>query len=80
MKVIAIGQWSSTMQGSVEDGQILEVDPFLAEQYIQRGYAKAYETKVEPIRPKSPAENATSSPAGQAVPAKKKPGKPKATE
>lgn len=80
MKIKAIGQWSSTMQGSVEDGQILDVDPFLAEQYIQRGYAMPYETKVEPIRPKSVEESAISSPAAQAAPAKKKPGRPKATE
>jgi hypothetical protein len=80
MKIRAIGQWSSSMQGSVEDGQILEVDPFLAEQYIQRGYAMAYETKVEPIRPKSIGENATSSPAAPVAQAKKKQGKQKATE
>jgi hypothetical protein len=80
MKVIAIGQWSSTMQGSVEDGNILDVDPFLGEQYIQRGYAKEYETKVDPIRPKLPAENATFLPVGQAAPAKKKQNKLKVTE
>jgi hypothetical protein len=49
MKVKVIGQWSSEMTGNVIDGDILDLDPFLAEQFIQRGYvaqAGDYETKI----------------------------------
>lgn len=49
MQIKAIGQWSSEMTGNVVDGDILEIDPFLAEQFIQRGYAVQtgnYETKI----------------------------------
>jgi hypothetical protein len=49
MKIKVIGQWSSEDFGNVTDGDVLEIDPFLAEQFIQRGYAYAvntYETKV----------------------------------
>jgi hypothetical protein len=49
MKIKVIGQWSSETIGNVTNGQIIELDPFLAEQFIQRGYASAlntYETKV----------------------------------
>jgi hypothetical protein len=55
MKIKAIGQWSSEVIGNITDGQVLEVDPFLAEQFIQRGYAVAvegYETKVVRETPK----------------------------
>lgn len=49
MLIKVIGQWSSELTGNVVDGDTIDVDPFLAEQYIQRGYATAvntYETKV----------------------------------
>lgn len=49
MKIKVIGQWSSEDFGNVTDGDVLDLDPFLAEQFIQRGYASAvntYETKV----------------------------------
>jgi hypothetical protein len=55
MKIKAIGQWSSEAIGNVTDGQIIELDPFLAEQFIQRGYAvqvDGYETKVIRETPK----------------------------
>lgn len=49
MKIKVIGRWSSETLGNVEDGDILDIDAFVAEQYIQRGYAvsaEGYETKV----------------------------------
>lgn len=49
MRIKVIGQWSSDGVGNVTDGDIVDIDPFLAEQFIQRGYAVAvgeYETKV----------------------------------
>jgi len=49
MQIKVIGQWSSEVIGNVTDGDILNLDPFLAEQFIQRGYAVqhgAYETKI----------------------------------
>ena len=65
------------MLGNIEDGQILDIDSFMADQFIARGYARAYETKVEPIRPKPAEENATFSPAAQPVPQQKKQTKQK---
>jgi hypothetical protein len=44
MKIKVIGQWSSETIGNVTNGQIIELDPFLAEQFIQRGYASAVNT------------------------------------
>lgn len=49
MRIKVIGQWSSDGVGNVTDGDVVDIDPFLAEQFIQRGYAVAigeYETKV----------------------------------
>jgi hypothetical protein len=67
MQVKAIGQWSSDRYGNVQDGDILEIDDFMAEQFIARGYVTRYDTKVHPTFPKSAAENATSLPVDQPV-------------
>jgi hypothetical protein len=77
MKIKAIGQWSCEIIGNVTDGDILDLDPFLAEQFIQRGYAKqieGYETKIIRQTPQvgdvplasGPVSDASSSPAAPA--------------
>jgi hypothetical protein len=81
MKIKVIGQWSSDLIGNVSDGDVVEVDAFLAEQFIQRGYAMAtdgYETKVVRQQPKvgdvplvsGPDNDASLSPAAPALPKK----------
>ena len=77
MKIKAIGQWSTEMLGNVSDGDILDLDPFMAEQFIQRGYAaplNPYETKVVKQTPvvgdvplaSGPGNDVSSSPAAPA--------------
>jgi hypothetical protein len=81
MKIKVIGQWSSEQIGNVTDGDIIEVDPFLGEQFVQRGYAsvvQGYETKVVRHQPRvgdvplasGPVSDASSSPAAPASPKK----------
>lgn len=81
MRVKAIGQWSSEITGNVVDGTILELDPFLAEQFIQRGYVAQvgdYETKIIKQTPvvgdvplaSGPVSDASLSPVAQALPKK----------
>lgn len=80
MQVKVIGQWSSEMTGNVVDGEILDLDPFLAEQFIQRGYviqAGNYETKIirqTPVVGDVPLDSGTGSDASlsPAVPASPK--------
>lgn len=80
MKVTVVGQWSSDRFGNVQDGDVLEVDDFMAEQLIGRGYVKRYETKVEPTFPKSAQENATSLPAARPARKETKPKQSKAKD
>jgi len=51
VKVIAVGTWSSTTIGNVSDGDILNMSEGLAQQMVERGYVRYYETKPEPVAP-----------------------------
>lgn len=73
-KYVVLGRWYSSGIGMVEDGQVLELDPFLGDQFISRGYVRHYEIKPEPVHPlvSGPENDATLSPPVQAVPRRRR--------
>lgn len=56
MKVIAVGQWSNTKIGNVDDGDLLDLDEGLAQHMLDRGYVRRYEVKPEPVIPLAPGQ------------------------
>jgi hypothetical protein len=81
MKIIVIGEWSSTITGNVQDGEILDLDDFLADQFITRGLAKSFkEVSVEVAKKLDAGQvsDAGSSQAAQAAPRRGRPAKSKA--